>query len=52
MRELIPGEDDQSVHEIFDLLTQNGNGGEQQILLYHMIRLIMLSMYLERSSNE
>ena len=32
MRELIPGEDDQSVYEIFFLLTQSGNGGEQGVL--------------------
>ena len=34
VRELIPGEDDQSVYEIFTPLTQNGNGGEQKTLLY------------------
>ena len=33
VRELIPGEDDQSVYEIFFLLTQSGNGGEQETLL-------------------
>ena len=33
MRELIPGEDDQSVYLIFFLLTQSGNGGEQGTLL-------------------
>ena len=33
MRELIPGEDDQSVYEIFFLLTQSGNGREQGTLL-------------------
>ena len=33
VRELIPEEDDQSVYEIFVLLTQSGNGGEQETLL-------------------
>ena len=33
MRELIPGEDDQSVYEIFFLLTQSGNGRDQGTLL-------------------
>ena len=33
MRELIPGEDDQSVHEIFDPVTKTGNGGDQETLL-------------------
>ena len=33
MRELIPGEDDQSVYEIFFPLTQSENGGEQGTLL-------------------
>ena len=33
VRELIPGEDDQSVYEIFVLLTQSGNDGEQETLL-------------------
>ena len=32
MRELIPGEEE-SVFEIFVLLTQSGNGGEQETLL-------------------
>ena len=33
VRELIPGEDDQSVYEIFFLPTQSGNVGEQGTLL-------------------
>ena len=38
VRELIPEEDDQSVYEILDLLTQNENGREQETLLGALYR--------------